>query len=191
MLLVLLPWSAVPFMTSYPYIKDGERVGIPVGFGFFMLCILISLVAKSELRRSVAAILIASTTLAAVANAYASWEPYGKIQRPVLDQVRHLLRSEPGKPVLVRDMTNRLGDVFTFQHQNIFRDALYVLGVDSRLVDLCLIDTPANRFHPNFVQLEFPVSPVPVCQPPAAGVMVLDVQWKDRRPIVVRVHNRQ
>lgn len=188
--LIILPWAALPFATSYSYIKDSERVGLPVAFGFFMLCTLISLVARCELRRSVAAILIATTTIAAVANAYGSWRPYGELQRPVLEQVARLVKRAPGKPVLVRDATNRLGDVFTFQHQNIFRDALYVLGVDSKLVDLCLIETPANRFHPDFVQLEFPLSPVPECAPPVAGSLVLDVQWKDRRPVVIRVNNR-
>lgn len=185
-ILCLLPLSAAPFMTSYPYLNDVERVGLPVGFGFFLLCTLISLVAKAEIRSSVAMILVSCTTLAAGTNAYASWRPYGEFQRPVLDQVKRLLKTEEGKRVIVRDMTNRLGDVFTFQHQVTFRDALRVSGVDATLVDLCLIETPANRFHPQFGKLEFPLSPVPVCLPPTPGEVVLDVQWKDRRPLVVR-----
>lgn len=186
-LLLLLPLAAAPFLSSYPYLKDEERVGIPIGFGFFMLCTLMCLISKVELRRSTAIALISCTVLCATANAFASWRPYGEIQRPVLNQVKDFVAKEPGRRFLVRDGTNRMGDVFTFQHADIFRYALFVLGVRNETVELCLTATPGNRFFPEFVKLEFPVSPVPVCQTPAEDAVLLDVHWVNRQPVVVKV----
>ncbi len=174
---LLLPLLSLPYAVNFYFLSDIERVGFPLGFGFFLLCVAaLSKFSRPDccsLSKSIPAeiVIVAVLLTSAAANAYNSFRPY-RLQRLVLDQTKALVRENNAQLVLLRDWTGTLGDMYTFAVASTLQEAMSVEGLPIEIA-LC---TPTNidRLHPMMWKVHGTTG-VPRCEalPPAARPQLL------------------
>lgn len=183
--LALLPLLALPFSVNFYFLQDIERTGLPIGFGFFLLCVFAFARLPIDSDNAIGPGLVLALLIGSAGNAYNCWRPYAEIQWPIIHQIKAQLADAPiGQPLLVRDWTGTLGDMYTFLNPYSMQLALAEIGVRTKL-DLC---TPVG------VDLIHPVlsrygagSPVARCtETSSGGKIVIDIRPGPVATIVAR-----
>lgn len=147
--LFLLPLLALSYAVNFYFLSDTERLTLPLGFGFFLLCLTavsrFSSVGseKHSILREMS-IVMAILVWASI-DAFISYRPY-ILQRSVLNQTEAIVQKNNAHHVLLRDWTGRLGDYFTFEVPDTLQQAMAVEGwpID---ISLCTPDG-VQRINP-------------------------------------------
>jgi len=184
---LVLPLLSLPFAVNFYFLSDVERVGLPCGFGFLLLCVTVLARYRSPDRDdgnfAASAVVVTVLLIGATADASTCYQPY-RLQRVILDQAEALLRANKVAAVLVRDWTGMLGDTYTFAVPDTLQEALLVEGSGVQEVGLCT-PGPVNRASPHLWSVGG-ASSLPRCDDlPRSGQaqLILDVRPQPDRMI--------
>ena len=140
---IVLPLLGLSFAVNFYFLLDVERIGLPVGLGMFML-VESSLVnvRDFDVRRSdlvIISVAVLALLTGEALNAYESYLPF-KLQDRLLRQLSQTMQADTAKrPVLLRDWTGTLGDLYTFYSSAILQQVLAFRG-NRNDVELCTAD---------------------------------------------------
>jgi hypothetical protein len=155
---ILLPLLAAPYAVNLYFLSDTERVGLPAGFGFFLLLTGVAAFCY-EIMPLIASVVVGTILLGTTINAYQTYQPY-RLQRSLIDQLKQILREHPAPTIIARDWSGKFGDRYTFVNKEVLPAAL---KAESVVISAVLCTPPGvDRVHPAMNRLGSP-SQLPRC----------------------------
>lgn len=150
--IALLPLVALTYAENFTQLNDFYRVGFPLAFGFFLICVgaaaRLPAAVTGVSTAAMSVVLVVGLLVGAIGTAALTNTSY-QLQRSLLDELEPIMAAHEvngSSTILVRDYTGEFGDRFTFFGQYV-GTALRSEGFPVLDVVIC---TPegTDRIHP-------------------------------------------